>query len=310
MVLRATLGTDRDAVHKIWDFLLAYDKVLASWENVQAYWEQFGLSEELIDYISKYVDILSRAEHGCLGDDFKGDMIKSDVGVDVFEKVLPCLYIEEFDVSLKEVDADKIAIMIERSCFGFDVSHYRELEACAPELCVKFIACNQDAFLACMDEINITSDQFEELVLNKTVKQETRACVVNRYGAELMTEAVAQELVELDISIDSAVFASVWKSVDDTEKRRRFLMKNLKILGEKEFEECFEGLSEPYCKLSKEAYRHDAVLPDGADNRTLATRLREIGYISSFELETRTSFDKKQGSSSVPVIRFRVRPKQ
>ena len=82
----------------------------------------------------------------------------------------------------------------------------------------------------------------------------------------------------------------------------------LDLLDADRFEKCFSEIGGHYSELADRSRRHTVSLDDSLNNSKLAERLREIGYITSFERKERDdySFDNDH-SDSHWVIACRVR---
>ena len=302
------INNQRESVNVIWDMLFSASKVETSWNNVFAYWKEFSLTTTLLEYVSKNFRILSSFNHKCLNDDFKRELILSEINLTSFVGLLPCLHMDEFDIALEKISKDKLDAMIQNKNFDFTVADYNELFEYAPALCPQYILLNQDDFVKKMDSIDLTEVIFEVLVTNNTMNIAIKEQIIQRYGAKLMTTAAAEYLSCQDINLDRFIFDTIWEKIDRTRKKA-FLFNHILILNIDDFDRCLAQLGNPYDKLKRMSYRHDEFIPDTPQNRKLVERLQYLQFLTSYEYETQTQHSAKHIEKKYPVIRCRVKVK-
>lgn len=307
-VCKNQIDDQRESVHAIWDTLFVASKIVVSWDNVFAYWKEFSLTSTLLEYVSKNYRTLSSSGCECLSDDFKREIILSEIDLKAFVGLLPCLRMAEFDIALEKIRKDKLNAMIQNRSFDFTVADYNELVAYAPELCPQYILLNQDRFAEEIDSIELTEAVFEVLIMSDELNATIKESIVKRDGAKLMTKAAAEYLSRREIDLDRSVFKVIWEKIDGAVKKE-FLFKHIWKLDVDDFDCCFAELGYPYNKLKRTPYRHDEFIPDTPQNRELVERLQYLQYLTSCEYEIQTQHGPKRTEKKVPVIRCRVKVK-
>lgn len=302
------VDVENEKVQAIWDMLLDAAKVTVSWDNVYAYWRAFSVTQALLDYMSTNCQILSFSDCWCLDDNFKSEIILSELGLKAFVEILPCLRMEKFNITLADISIDKLGAMIQNRNFNFTAEDYKELLICAPNLCSQFILLNQDSFAREIDCVKLTEPIFESLIMSDNMSTTIKEHIVNRDGTNLMTETAAIYLCQLDISLDRSVFKVIWDKID-VGRRKSFLFKHIERLEADDFDHYFVELGYPYEKLKRTPYRHDEFIPDTPQNRKLVGRLQYLQYLTSCEYEMQTQHGPKHTEKKVPVIRCRVKVK-
>lgn len=302
------IDDQRESVHAIWDTLLISSKIVVSWDNVFAYWKEFSLTSMLLEYVSKNYRTLCSSGCECLNDDFKREIILSEIDFTPFVGLLPCLRMAGFDIALEEISKDKLNAMIQNQSFDFTVADYNELIAYAPELCPQYILLNQDGFAKVMDSIELTEAVFEVLIMSDGMNAAVRESIIKRDGAKLMTKSSAEYLSRRDIELDRSVFKAIWEKIDSARKKE-FLFKHIWMLDADDFDSYFSELGDPYDKLKRTPYRHDEFIPDTPQNRELVERLQYLQYLTSCEYETQTQHGPKRTEKKIAVIRCRVKVK-
>lgn len=307
-VCKNLLDSQRERVNAIWDLLFIASKIAVSWENVFAYWKEFSLTSTLLEYVSKSYRTLSSSGCECLNDDFKREIILSEIELTPFVGLLPCLRMAEFDIALEEISKDKLNAMIQNRSFDFTVTDYNELIAYAPELCPQYILLNQDGFAEEMDSIELTETVFEVLIMSDGMNAAVKESIIKRDGSKLMTKSSAEYVSRLDIELDRSVFKAIWEKIDSARKKD-FLFHHIWLLAADDFDSCFAELGDPYDKLKRTPYRHDEFIPDTPQHRELVERLQYLQYLTSCEYEIQTQHGPKRTEKKVPVIRCRVKVK-
>lgn len=306
-VCKKHIEDNGENVQAVWDMLLNKNKVMVSWDGVYGYWQIFGLTEALCNYIQRNADILTKKDAACLTDEFKESVILSEIDIEAFSKILSRLRMDVFTIGLEKINIAKLVIMVEKQNFDFTVADFDEMKDYAPDLCAPYILLNQVDFAEVLDQITLSAAVFESLVLSDNLSLPIKEKIIERDGTKLMTEKVANHLCKLDIVISREVFATAWEMLNNTRKQKELLFQHLDVLDLDDFEKYLVALEEPFKNLERRIYRHEEFLPDNEENRNLVDRLQLLQYLTSAEFETQTQYNPKR---EIPVIRCRVKAKQ
>lgn len=296
---------DSEKVQLVWDRLLSSEKVRISWKNIYAYWKVFSITQELLAYIEKNAHELPYEDSNCLDDEFKKEVILSQLKQDKFDIIISCLRMIKFNIPLKEIEFNKLKSVIKYQILDFTVESYKELAICAPELCSLYILTNQSALAEKINEVDLSASIFEELIKSGDLQKSIVEMIVKRYGSSLITETIAQYLSQLKIDLNREVFSDIWNKIEKKD-RENFLFRHLHILGADDFDRYLPELGYPYNKLKRTSSRHEEVLPVTSQNTELAKRLAELGYLTSWGVEIQLIKSSK-GDEKTKVIRCRVR---
>ena len=305
------VGSQQQSCRQTWSAnatTSAQEKVEPLWENVDRYWNNFGLSEELLEYIAENVDTLESKSSTCLDNCFRQDVIQSDINPLVFTKLLKHLHLDDFDIPLENVQEENVKTMIRSHSFAFSVERYDELSACYPALCETFILENKDEFLSVMPTISLREETFENLFLSKEVDNNFKEKIINQYGADLMTKVIADKICLAHLSIRKEVFYVACELLDKNRKKM-LMIGYMDILLAQDFENCFKEIGEPYQELSDRSRRHNVTIPDSEEHRKLVKRLRKIDYITSYSCnECIKEYDRSlKKHVEIPAILCRVK---
>ena len=298
----------QDYMDSVWNSIVRMGKMKPTWKNVYAYWQHLGFTDTLIELLQISTSTLIKDDVSCIEDEaFIREFIQSDIDIDLFRSIIAKLRWEGFDISIDTLDESKVAILIESYYFKFDKGRYEEIASIYPKLAVEFIINNQRNYMAIHDALDMTSTLLEDLILDERFSRANAQILLDLYGEDYLSIAIARKIGGIGLEISISVFDAAW-SVLDTIEKEELMMMCLDLLDADRFEKCFSEIGGHYSELADRSRRHTVSLDDNLNNSKLAERLREIGYITSFERKERDdySFDNDH-SDSHWVIACRVR---
>lgn len=290
----------------LWDELLDKGKVSLKWENIKCYWNKYKITSELLQYIETNSEKLTLLENQCLNEVFAEELITSTIDDSVFEKLLPQLELE-FDIPIEKVEKQKVEILIRKKYIPFDVNKYDEIKGIYPDLCPDFILYNQEEYMKVVEEIPMGEKLLETLLFSPILDFFNAENLLETFGENYMTSKIAENLSNLNMTINKSVFTVAWKYIDEKGKKN-LMFKCLSILGAEDFENCFSELSQWYSGFCDRSKKHSVELPNTEENQKLAQRLQEVSYITSYKLKEKEVYDsvtetKKKRSNLVCWIK-------
>lgn len=290
------LDSDFDKDVKIlWDELLDKQKVSLKWENIKCYWDRYKITQELLQYIETNSEQLAGLNNQCLKKEFTEDFITSVIDESTFEKLLPQLELE-FDIPIETVEKQKVGILIKKKYIPFDVKKYDEIKEVYPDLCPNFILYNQAEYMELMEKIPMGETLLETLLLSSALDSSNAEVLLNVFGENYMTTRIAQYLLQIDVKISISVFNTAWTYLLTDEIKNRLMLKYCSILNATDFKYCFSELSKIYPKFGDRSKRHNAEMANTKENKKLAERLKEVGYITSYTEREKDDFDPVKGT--------------
>lgn len=116
--------------------------------------------------------------------------------------------------------------------------------------------------------------------MSEESENETKIEVINTYGAESMTQRVAERLCATRFDISPKVFDAAW-NVLDNRKQEELMFMYLAMLDDKSLFSCFSDLGGDYADFIDRSSRPKVELKYSDNNWRLAQRLKELDYITS-----------------------------
>lgn len=261
------------------------DRTVESWEFIDEFIEQTQYKERLIQLL----------KNQCLKKEFAEEFITSAIDDSAFEKLLPQLELE-FDIPIETVEKQKVEILIKKKYIPFDIKKYDEIKEVYPDLCPDFILYNQAEYMEVMEKIPMGETLLETLLLSSVLNSSNAEVLLNVFGENYMTTHIAQYLLQIDVKISISVFNTAWTYLLTDEIKNRLMLKYCSILNAPDFEECFSELSKIYPKFGDRSKRHNAEMANTNENKKLADRLKEVGYITSYTEQEKDDFDPVKGT--------------
>lgn len=290
-------------VTEIWNEIMKNRKLKPTWQNFNDYWHRLGHTDVSINYMCDNIDALIKDDSTCINDErFIREFIESNIDKDTFEKLLPKLPWDDFNIQLSTLDETKVSIMISQKYFKFNIDRYNELSESFPMLCVEFIIHNQSEYMCVYDQVNMNSDLLESLVFDERFERVHAKCLIDNYGIKHMTATIASNLNKLHISVDIDIFNAAWEVLDIRQKEK-LMLDYMELLNADKFQNCFAELDGEYKALSDRSRRHNVRLDNNSDNLKLAERLKEVTYITSYRIEsTKTKYSDKLDKKTIEKI--------
>lgn len=289
----------QDYMDSVWNSIVSMGKMKPSWKNIYAYWQHLGFTDTLIEFLQISTSTLIKDDVSCIEDEaFIREFIQSNIDINSFRNLIVKLRWEGFDIPIDTLDESKVAILIESYYFKFDKGIYEEISSIYPKLAVEFIINNQRNYMDIHDVLDMNSTLLEDLILGERFSRANAQILLDLYGEDYMSIAIARKIGGIGLEISISVFDAAW-SVLDIKEKEDLMMMCLDMLDANTFEKCFSEIGGHYSELADRSRRHTVNLDDNLNNSKLAQRLREIGYITSFERKERDdySFDNDHSDS-------------
>ena len=292
----------------VWNSIVSMGKMKPTWKNVYAYWQHLGFTDTLIEFLQISTSTLIKDDVSCIEDEaFIREFIQSHIDINSFRNLIVKLRWEGFDIPIDTLDESKVAILIESYYFKFDKVIYEEISSIYPKLAVEFIINNQRNYMTLYDILGMNPALLEDLILDERFSRANAQILLDLYGEDYMSIAIARKIGGIGLEISIPVFNAAW-SVLDIREKEELMMICLYLLDADRLEKCFSEIGGHYSELADRSRRHTVNLDDNQNNSKLVKRLQEVGYISSSDRKERDDYSyDNDHSDSHWIIACRVR---
>lgn len=284
VVLKDRIKNNKEVIKGIWNTILMNEKVVVNWENICSYWQNFSMSENLLNYIAKHIDKLKSANVECCDDEFIRSFIMAGCEINIYEQLLPILRMSNFDIELEDLDNERLEVMVNIGYFEFSTERYQYLFTANNNLAIKYIAKNQERFLEQIDEIEMSSSLLEKLLNEKTISDLTMKKLISLFGEQYMSKKNAEYVALRNIQVTKSCFDIIWEYLEDENQRILLLINNIELFDADNLQHYFSNLNGEYQQLADRSSRHEVDLIRSSNNLSLVEYLKKIEYITSYNI--------------------------
>lgn len=284
VVLKNRIKNNKEVIKGIWNTILMNEKVVVNWENICSYWQNFSMSENLLNYIAKHIDKLKSANVECCDDEFIRSFIMAGCEINIYEQLLPILRMSNFDIELEDLDNERLEVMVNIGYFEFSTERYQYLFTANNNLAIKYIAKNQERFLEQIDEIEMSSSLLEKLLNEETISDLTMKKLISLFGEQYMSKKIAEYVALRNIQVTKSCFDIIWEYLEDENQRILLLINNIELFDADNLQHYFSNLNGEYQQLADRSSRHEVDLIRSSNNLSLVEYLKKIEYITSYNI--------------------------
>ena len=283
----------KDSVHVVWKALLENERIVVSWENTVTYWECYNFDDCLKKFIADNVYTLKEDDKKYCKDSFISELILCGMPISVYEVLLPVLRMSEFSMSLTDIPKEILGIMVRCKYFAFTPEKFREMKDIDESLAVEYISLNQDEAIENTNDLDIDSSLLNEILTSANITISNKEQFLEVFGVTYMTAEIVMSINELKLKITKETFDVAWK-VANHDDRLKLFFDHLSLFTADDFERYFSEIGGEYATLSDRTKRYQPVISCSENNTNLVERLKEVGYITSYNVEKKANSKEKQ----------------
>lgn len=264
----------------LWNAFLDTEKVIPSWKNVLLYFQYFGLTVSLEDFISAKIDTLMLDSVKETNIAFTRTILIHNFNISVYRKLIGIFRLEDFNHSLGDFTREQVEALIESKYFKMSPNQYADLKQYHPELGLKFIVLNKDDFIRQIEDYELEEVDVEELLDSNALTENEKKSIIEAMGTSRITEKMAFIIYEMTIPLEKEVVNTAWELLPK-EKCYQLLLNQIQIFSMTELSEKFISLGGVYKPLADRTRRHTVKLFHSEYNEKLAEYLCKKGYLTS-----------------------------
>lgn len=283
----------KEDVHVVWKALLENERIVVSWENTVTYWECYNFDDCLKKFIANNVYKLKGDDKKYCKDSFISELILCGMPISVYEVLLPVLRMSEFSMSLTDIPKEILGIMVRCKYFAFASEKFREMKDIDESLAVEYISLNQDEAIENTNDLDIDSALLNEILTSANITISNKEQFLEVFGVTYMTAEIVMSINELKLKITKETFDVAWK-VANHDDRLKLFFDHLSLFTADDFERYFSEIGGEYATLSDRTKRYQPVISCSENNSNLVERLKEVGYITSYNVEKKANSNEKQ----------------
>lgn len=287
------IDENKEQVQFIWKTMLEAEKITVSWGNIIIYWVNYKIDDSLKDFIIKNINSLVKENRCCCNDSFISELILCGLPISVYEVLLLVLRMSDFSMSLTDIPKDILGIMVRCKYFAFTPDKFGELKDIDESLAVEYISLNQDEAIKYTNDLDIDSALLNEILIYTNITISNKEWFLEVFGVTYMTSEIVMSINELKLKITKETFDVAWK-VANHDDRLKLFFDHLSLFTDDDFERYFSEIGGEYATLSDRTKRYKPVISWSENNSNLVERLKEVGYITSYNVEKKANSKEKQ----------------
>lgn len=287
------IDENKEQVQFIWKTMLEAEKITVSWGNIIIYWVNYKIDDSLKNFIIKNINSLVKENRCCCNDSFISELILCGMPISVYEVLLPVLRMSEFSMSLTDIPKGILGIMVRCKYFAFDSEKFREMKDIDESLAVEYISLNQDEAIENINTLDIDSTLLNEVLMDKEITIVNKEEFIEAFGVAHMNSETVKSINKLGLKITKEIFEAAW-SYATKDDRIKLFFANLSLFTADDFEKYFSEIGNEYAALCDRTRRYKPVISWSENNSNLVERLKEVGYITSYNVEKKANSKEKQ----------------
>lgn len=270
----------------IWNYVLQNNRVEADWNNYLAYFKEYGITDNLVEWFDDNVDfILVSEKTEEVSDAMLLELVSKNLSACSLEKVVKKYSINEFESKVEEFTHEQLSIMIRGGWIPFTVEMFEEIQSNQNTLVCEYAIQYKQDFFENLDEINLKDNEITLILKGGYFSEEEQVKLIEKIMPDDMNMDIAKILRNIKSGIKKDYVESAWELLAEDE-RYELLLNQLEVYSVEEISEKFSELAPVYKALSGIAYRHKELLPVTDYNTKLVRKLSRKKYITSFDVET------------------------
>lgn len=281
---------DTDMIHGVIDHVINTGKCEITWNNILAYHNTFGMTEELLLYIQNNIERLCMLEDR-LTDDFVELLLTENWPREAFRLFVRKYKLDLFSVSISDVPRENVIVLLEEHYIPYEVDIYEGIRSSHESLCLKYILNHYDEFFENLDSIGVDNIPYDEIIESDEFRENEKLVIITLRSADMMTEAMAMTVRDTTLPVEKEYVMAAWNILEKN-KKYQLLLNHLDVWDNKELPKLFGELDREYQDFAKRT-RHKVSLYRTEFNESLMKALKKRGYLSScdFEYREKTVFD-------------------
>ena len=283
----------KDNVHGVWKALLENERIVVSWENIVTYWKCYSFDNCLKKFIADNVYTLKEDDKKYCNDSFISELILCGLPISVYEVLLPVLRMSDFSMSLTDIPKDILETMVRCKYFAFTPDKFSELKDIDKSLVVEYISLNQDEAIENTNDLDIDSSLLNEILISTNITISNKEQFLEAFDVTYMTSEIVMSINELNLKITKEIFEAAWE-VANHDDRLKLFFDNLSLFTADDFERYFSEIGGEYATLSDRTKRYKRIISCSENNSNLVKRLKEVGYITSYNVEKKANSKEEQ----------------
>lgn len=270
----------KDEQQHLWNRWISTNKLNPTWENVMLYWENYGITDELLELVLK-------VEEDC-PQDMDGELVMeiicSDLEKSCFERLIGKMPRINLGLDYSNINSEHMKVLLRHRYFDFTAEVASAIKQNHPQLNVMAIAIYKEEVKLNIPSFAFDLEEIERIIASKEFAENEKVRFIEESSLAAFSEKIAQFLSKTTVVVKKYTFDKAWVHLNQVQKRELFFHQ-LEGLDNDVLERCFANMGKEYQEFADRSRRHDVKLIKSPENQKLADYMKRKAYITSFSEE-------------------------
>lgn len=281
----------------LWKEILNNDLIELKWDNINIYYEKFGLDAILINIFNDKEKnksiLLENVEKHADIKLLRDLLISNELNNEVYSLILSMSEYKLVDTEIKDLNKDRLLILINKKRIEFNLTMFENIRNYSTEIFISFIRNNYSNMHREIDNKNILFDLIE---INEILKSNLTITIKSKSLDMIKSEEIEEISKELSQNIGTVVIDNnlneklnatlllkVISDIQDINVKVKLLNLNFNVLNKGNIKDYLFELGENYSKIIIDRTRPRFV--NSEQTKLLLKNIENLGYNINYNLE-------------------------
>ena len=284
----------------LWKYIFKNNLIKIEWNNINSYYEKFGLDEELIRVFNDEYTRNTLLKHDTKIDNeinlnfVKDLLLSNNLNENAYFSILDKVEYKLVNEKITELEKNKLQKLIELKKIEINLKMINNIRDYSTEMFILFIKFNYKAIHKLIDNgtIILNLDEINEVLKSDVTSNIKFKCIgmISDEESENVTKELAENISSIVVNnnfkeiLSESLLLKITKSIQNTDKKVKLLNLNFKTLNKDNIKEYLVNLDENYTKIV--INRTSPTLKNTEANIELLENIKGLGYKIKYEADS------------------------
>ena len=289
-LLSNTTNENQESIRSIIDSMIEQNQLDLTWDNVEQYYGNWGVTPALFSAVVDNVDSLIKEEH-TIDNDLIKDLLIMDWPVEKLRTFALAYQLDSFDVELSAFSELRLEVLVSIHYIPFSIDLLQYIDANCSSIVPGFFDSYKTDVIESLDSIPAELLYVEDIVVSDKYTDDEKVSIINKCDHSLIGENTIAFVERSKSGLNKDVVLEVFTQIP-IGRKYGVLLNYLDKFDDDELPALFNMLSESYHSLAIRT-NHQVRLANTDYNNQLLTKLKQRDYITSMNVEEPIT-DKKR----------------
>jgi len=279
-------NVEEETKNKIWNYLLKEKRVTSTWNNFAVYYDIFGLTTELANWLNETCNAIVASELIDMIDNecIKNIIVNPEITIETVEQIVDnCHCAEEINFDISKLTTEKTNLLIGKQYIRYSVAMTEKIKKNAKASFLVYCEENMDSFIKDLSSITLSEDEVISLLEDRIIDKKYKTKILETVSASRMTQELSKAIANNNFEASKEYIKNAWNYLD-VRGKYMLLINHLMVYSIAEISNLLLSLGDEWSKLSDNKHRHKEAISidEHGYNEKLLAQLQRKGYITSY----------------------------